>query len=210
MQLSITSKMALLVAILAGFALSPLFLYFIPFTSIQSDSTPLIGSVFALQKQKKNLDIPVRIKIPAIKVNAPLDSVGLTPDGAVGAPKDPTHAAWFNKSPLPGNIGSTVITGHIGRWVSGKKSVFDNLKKLKKGDAISVTNGGGVTQTFIVNKLQVYSANDDVPDAFFSSDGKEHLNLITCEGKWNRISKSYPKRLIVFTDKKEPKESSLW
>jgi len=34
-----------------------------------------------------------------------------------------------------------------------------------------------------------------------SSDAKAHLNLITCEGVWDKVSKSYSKRLVVFTDR---------
>ncbi|MDP2630144.1 MAG: class F sortase [Candidatus Uhrbacteria bacterium] len=210
MQPSSTSKTTLLVAAIVEIILLPSFFYILPINSIQNGSSPFIRNVFALQKEQTNPEVPVRIKIQKIKVDAPIDSVGLTSNGAVGVPKNPTHAAWFNKSPSPGNVGSAVITGHIGPWGGGLKPAFDNLKKLKKGDAILVKNKKGVMTTFIVNKIKVYNENDDVPEAFFSSDGKAHLNLITCAGTWNRISKSYSKRLIVFTDKGEPKTSSLW
>lgn len=145
--------------------------------------------------------LPVRIKIPKLKVDAELESVGLTAQGAVGIPKGPTKAAWYNKSPRPGDTGSSVITGHYGVWKNGAQTVFNKLHTLRKGDRLSVKNNAGVTTTFVVRELRLYGKNDKAVDVFRSSDGKAHLNLITCEGVWNEAQKSYSKRLVVFTDK---------
>ncbi|PIZ82226.1 MAG: class F sortase, partial [Parcubacteria group bacterium CG_4_10_14_0_2_um_filter_41_6] len=41
----------------------------------------------------------------------------------------------------------------------------------------------------------------DVPEVFNSSDGKAHLNLITCTGVWNKEDNAFSERLVVFTDK---------
>jgi hypothetical protein len=40
-----------------------------------------------------------------------------------------------------------------------------------------------------------------VPEIFTSKDGKSHLNIITCDWAWNKNTKHYPNRLVVFTDK---------
>jgi LPXTG-site transpeptidase (sortase) family protein len=143
---------------------------------------------------------PVRIKIPSINVDAPIESVGLTMDGAVDVPKGPTNAAWFDEWPRPGEIGNAVIVGHSG-WKNGVSAVFDNLYKLQKGDKIYVENDTGVITTFIVREIQKYNPNADASDVFISNDGKSHLNLITCTGFWNKIWKSHSERLVVFTDK---------
>ena len=146
-------------------------------------------------------NLPVRIKIPRIKVNAKLESVGLTKDGAVGVPKGPTSAAWFNLSPRPGEKGSSVITGHYGYWKGGISTVFNFINRLKKGDRILVEDGKGVVTTFVVREIQSYDPNANAVDVFADTDGKAHLNLITCEGVWNARTKSFPKRLVVFADK---------
>lgn len=145
--------------------------------------------------------VPARLKIPKIKVDAALESVGLTSKGAVGVPKIPANAAWFNLGPRPGDNGNAVITGHYGRWINGQGSIFDNLNKLKKGDKIYVEDKKGAIATFVVREIRIYSPKADASDVFISNDGNAHLNLITCEGTWNRFSKSYPKRLVVFADK---------
>ena len=118
-------------------------------------------------------------------------------------PKERANVAWFNLGPRPGENGSAVIAGHYGRWKNGKGSVFDNLHKLRKGDKIYVEDENGVIITFVVRESRRYDPNASVGDVFGSNDGKAHLNLITCEGVWDKVSKTYSKRLVVFTDKEE-------
>jgi LPXTG-site transpeptidase (sortase) family protein len=144
--------------------------------------------------------LPVYLRIPEIGVDAPIDSVGLTPEGALGVPKGPVTSAWFDLGPRPGENGSAVIDGHFG-WKDGIPAVFDNLSKLHKGDIVYVEDTTGSTTAFVVRDIKTYGQNEDASDVFASSDGKAHLNLITCEGVWNNIQKSYSNRLVVFTDK---------
>lgn len=115
-------------------------------------------------------------------------------------PKDFTNVAWFNLGPRPGEEGSAAIAGHFGRK-NGKASAFDNLYKLRKGDKIYVEDDKGEVITFVVRGIRRYDPKADASGVFFSSDGKAHLNLITCEGAWNKVTKSYSKRLVVFADK---------
>ncbi len=152
---------------------------------------------------KANLDLPVLFQIPKIKVNAKVEHVGILNNGTMGVPKGPKEVAWFNLGPRPGEKGSSVIDGHSG-WKNGIPAVFDNLYKLRVGDKISVKNGKGVTTNFIVVKIKLYNPTADAASVFSSSDGKAHLNLITCTGTWDKVKKTHSDRLVVFTDKIEP------
>ena len=144
--------------------------------------------------------LPIRLIIPSINVNAAIESVGLTPAGAMNAPKGPADAAWFDLGPRPGDIGNAVIDGHFG-WKDNIPAVFDNLAKLQIGDKIYVETAKGTTIVFVVREVLTYDQNADARSVFNSNDGKAHLNLITCEGVWNAASKSYSNRLVVFADK---------
>ncbi len=145
-------------------------------------------------------DLPVRLKIPKITVDAAIEYVGLTPLGALDVPKGPVNAAWFKQGPRPGEAGSAIIDGHFG-WKNGIPAVFDNLNALGKGDKLYVENEKGSTTAFIVREVRLYGEHDKTSDVFISSDGKSHLVLITCEGVWNKKSHSYSNRLVVFADK---------
>lgn len=144
--------------------------------------------------------LPIRLKIPKIRVDADVEPVGIAADGSMDVPKDPVDVAWFKLGPRPGENGSSVISGHYG-WKNKKPSVFDNLHKLRKGDKLYITDDLGIITTFVVREARRYDPKADASAVFASSDGKSHLNLVTCEGIWNKILKSYSKRLVVFADK---------
>ncbi len=166
-----------------------------------STTALVIESATALSRQEQvNSGLPVRLKIPKINVDIALEYVGITSQGAVDVPKDPVNAAWFNLGPRPGEIGNAVIDGHSG-WKNGIRVAFDNLYKLQKGDRVYVEDDKGVVTSFVVRESKKYDPHADTADVFSSNDGKSYLNLITCEGIWDKVSKSYSKRLVVFTDK---------
>lgn len=115
-------------------------------------------------------------------------------------PKGPVNVAWFNLGPRPGGNGSAVIAGHYG-WKNNIPAVFDNLHKLRKGDKIYIEDDKGSVISFVVREIRIYGKDGDASGVFYSSDGKAHLNLVTCTGIWNKAEKTRSDRLIVFTDK---------
>ncbi len=209
MQSKILSRQILLIVVLIGFALFLEFLVnFISKISTYSSLTSLTADTTLLYEQEKvnsslstsQAGLPVRLKIPRINIDASVEYVGLTSDGTMDIPKDPADVAWFNLGQRPGENGSAVISGHYG-WKNGKAAVFDYLYKLRKGDKLYIEDDKGMTTTFAVREIRRYDPKADASDVFSSSDGRAHLNLVTCEGVWDRVSKTYSKRLVVFTDK---------
>ena len=162
----------------------------------------LIANVSTLfERGSSDPHTPTRLRIPRLNVDAKIEHVSLTSSWAMEAPKIPADAGWFSMGPRPGETGSAVIAGHYG-WKDGIPAAFDNLHALVKGDEIFVERKDGTTVTFIVREVLLYGEKDDASAIFGSSDGKAHLNLITCEGIWNKVSKSYSDRRVVFADRK--------
>ncbi len=188
-------RLILLIFIFSGFVF---FLIFILKNTLENRLRIENQKIVDLQGEIKVK--PIRLKIPSLDVDSFIESVGLTKEGRVDSPKSPENAAWFNESPLPGEVGNSIIDGHSG-WKNGIPAVFDNLYKLKIGDKIYVENENGEVVTFVVTHLKKYKSNENAPDVFISNDGMAHLNLITCTGFWNKILKSRSERLVVFTDK---------
>lgn len=145
---------------------------------------------------------PVRLMIPSIRVNAPVEKKGLASDGTLDVPKGPATVAWYQYGPRPGDAGSAVITGHYGPWRTGARSVFDNLNKLRKGDIVKVQDDKGNLLSFKVREKKLLSK--DAPAAevsrIFNKNNGTHLNLITCSGTWLPRLKTYTERLVIFTD----------
>lgn len=151
-------------------------------------------------QQELPIEKPIRLKIPSIGVDASIEHVGLTFDGAMGVPTNPESVAWFNLGPRPGELGSAVLAGHVD-WIDTSSAVFEALHTLREGDVIYVEDDQGATRTFIVQKTVLYDKDDDAMDVFYSSDGISHLNLITCAGGWDPVQQTYKERFIVFADR---------
>jgi len=197
-----------LIALVTGFVCSPAILfYFVPqIFSRSADrrarNDSLLGesaAAFSTQEQARS-ELPVRLKIPKINVDSVVEYVGLASDGTMDTPKNPEDVAWFDPGPRPGENGSAVLAGHEG-WKNGAPAVFDNLHALQKGDKLYVEDEKGATMAFVVRGFRTYGEKEDAADVFGFGDGKSHLNLITCQGVWNKARKSYSHRLVVFADK---------
>ncbi|MDP2651926.1 MAG: class F sortase [bacterium] len=186
----------MIIVVTAGFALVIAFLlYRAPQSPIQNGLLPLLG-----QKRDATVRLPIRLKIPQINIDAAIEYVGVASDGTMDVPKGPNDVAWFELGPRPGEQGSAVIAGHYG-WKNNIPAAFDAVSTLQKGNKIYVEDDTGVTIVFVVRETRLFDPKADASSIFESSDGKAHLNLITCEGVWDAVSKSYSKRLVVFTDR---------
>jgi LPXTG-site transpeptidase (sortase) family protein len=143
--------------------------------------------------------LPIRLKIPVIGVDSAIEDALITSDGRMDVPVGSVNVAWFALGPHPGEIGSAVIGGHFGTS-NGKPFVFYNLDKVKVDDKVYIIDDKGDSLAFIVRSIKLFDRDDDASTVFTSADGLAHLNLITCEGIWNQVNNTYPKRRVVFTD----------
>lgn len=130
--------------------------------------------------------------IPAINVDAQIQYLGVNSKGEMEVPSNTADVGWFKFGPRPGEKGSAVIAGHF-NGKNGEAGVFANLDKLKEGDLVFIK-----TLTFRVYKTQIYDPG--YADEVFSKNDDIYLNLVTCDGTWDGVKKSYNKRLVVFTN----------
>ena len=169
--------------------------------SITSIAGPVTSTVFETSLQQSVVAVPpTRIKIPIINLDAKIEPVGITAKGEMGLPNDPNNVAWYDLGQTPGETGTAVIAGH-NIWKNSKASTFAKLSDLNLGDKIFIENEKGEIAVFAVQKTRKYSPEIDTTDIFRSTDGKSHLNLITCAGSWDKSTQSFTQRLIVFAVK---------
>ena len=205
-------RKGLLAISLTAYLLALVFIfYFIPRSLARADLELVIKNAIVRARQGQvSYGLPVRLEFPSVDIDAIVEHLGVTSggimdtpqniDGIMDAPRNIDNVAWFNLGPRPGEIGSAVIAGHYG-LKNGKASVFTNLYKLRKDDKLYVEDDKGVATSFIVREIRKYDQKADASGIFNSNDGHAHLNLITCEGDWDEVSKSYLERLIVFSEK---------
>lgn len=141
--------------------------------------------------------MPTKIYIPAIKVNAKIEKVTLLPDGQMDVPKDTDVAGILYPGILPGAKGNVIIDGHVDSYIG--PAIFFNLKKLKSGDEITVSNSDGRKLTYTVESVETFTTAEAPVERIFGKSTEARMNLITCTGRYNRKKQEHEKRLVVFT-----------
>jgi sortase (surface protein transpeptidase) len=142
--------------------------------------------------------VPLRLRIPAIGVQAPVTTVGLNANDTVQVPplNDHNLAGWYEYGPSPGQRGPAVLLGHVDS-VTGI-SVFFHLKDLRKGDKIYITLADGKTATFAVDGLQRASKTAFPTSAVYGKLSYAGLRLITCGGTFDPTTGHYADNIIVY------------
>jgi LPXTG-site transpeptidase (sortase) family protein len=137
---------------------------------------------------------PTRLVVPSIKVDAPVEPVGMDAQGRMGVPSQASNVAWYRLGSAPGDVGDAVIAGHLD-WTSGP-AVFWSLGRMRKGDQITVVRADGSSVRFVTDASTMVPY-DSPTDAFFTRAGPPSLTLITCAGAWDRQRGTYLQRLVV-------------
>lgn len=138
-----------------------------------------------------------RVRIPAIRVDAPVMPVGLDADGWVGAPppEDPNLAGWFTGAVSPGEKGTAVVVGHVDNKMG--PAVFYGLGALKKGNRVEVERKDGKTAVFEIYGIEVFEKKDFPGDRVYASKGTPELRVITCGGGFSKQN-GYDGNVVVF------------
>jgi len=165
---------------------------------VSSDDSDLVPPASAQAVQSGTSTVPVRLKIPALSIDANVQQVGRTKAGAVGIPSNFTDVAWYQYSPVPGALGNALIDGHLDNAIS-LPGVFKHLSDIQPGDDIYVVNASGQELHFTVTKTESIPYNATSTDEIFSTSSAAHLILITCQGTWDQSIKEYSNRLVVFS-----------
>jgi sortase (surface protein transpeptidase) len=132
---------------------------------------------------------PVRMQIPAIDIDAPVEQVGF-----LDVPRDPANVAWFKTGSAPGEPGTATFDGHL-NWIGFAPAVFWNLGKLHEGDEIDVLGGNGERQSWRVDLVTSVPYTSQPPDWLYAGAGPPRISLITCDGSW--LGHVYSNRLLV-------------
>ncbi|TQK52941.1 sortase family protein [Streptomyces sp. SLBN-118] len=140
---------------------------------------------------------PVRLRVPAIDVDAPMTRLGLDAAGALRPPPadSPGLAGWYGDGTAPGSTGTAVTTGHVDTRAG--PAVFHDLGALTKGDTIEISRADQRTAVFTVDALEVYEKKKFPDKKVYGSSGRPELRLITCGGEYTK-STGYQGNLVVY------------
>jgi sortase (surface protein transpeptidase) len=139
---------------------------------------------------------PVRMDIPAIGVDGKVARLGLAKNGKMlQLPKKPKRAGWFDRSVTPGEMGPMIVIGYIDGGFRGP-GVFKRLRKLGKGDAITMTRADGVVATYRVDRIKSYQPAKLPVRKVYGSSSSPVLRIITCGGSLTKGAR--PTNVVVY------------
>ncbi|GGR94883.1 class F sortase [Streptomyces aureoverticillatus] len=131
---------------------------------------------------------PVGLRIPAIRVSAPVVDVGLRGDGQIQEPPPEKRnlTAWYRDSASPGVKGTAVIVGHVDH--SSGPAVFYGLGALRAGHSIEIRRRDGKTAAFRVYGVKAHSKRAFPVREVYGDRGRPELRLITCGGTYSKTA----------------------
>lgn len=143
---------------------------------------------------------PAAIDIHAIGVHSEMQQVGLTAEHTLEVPAPGPYydqAAWYKHSVTPGEIGPSVIVGHVDSAADGP-SVFFDLGNLRPGDEVLITRRDGTVAMFTVEAVRQYPKDEFPTELVYGETNHAALRLITCGGEFDRGERSYRDNIVVF------------
>jgi len=139
---------------------------------------------------------PVRLRIPALKVDAKIEKLGLQRDGAIAVPATTDIAGWYEYGPRPGQPGPAVILGHVDSQAG--PGIFFDLYRVRPGTVVRVDRADGSSATFTITQVKKVPKVQFPTDLVYAPTLDPTLRLVTCGGSFDRSRGSYRDNVIAF------------
>ena len=142
---------------------------------------------------------PTRLQIPAIGVSSSLLQLGLNKDRTVQVPplSRDSKAGWYTGSPTPGQLGPSLLLGHVDSAEYGP-GVFFKLGALHQGDTVDVTRADATVAVFRIDRVASFPKDHFPTLEVYGDTSNAQLRLITCGGKFDFSARSYESNIVVF------------
>jgi LPXTG-site transpeptidase (sortase) family protein len=144
------------------------------------------------QAQVKNPDYPVRLIVPSIGLDAPIEYMDVNAKGEMDVPDGSTkNVGWYEDGTIPGNTGSAVIAAHV-------YAIFSKLKHVIPGSDIYIVTKENTKLHFVVDETKTHDLGKLSSEFLFNRNDDKRLNLITCAGTFIPSLDTYDQRFVVY------------
>jgi hypothetical protein len=160
---------------------------------------PLVPAPDAAPRPVAPAPEPVRVAVPSLGIDAAVDPVGVDPDGQLTIPADIGRVGWYRFGPVPGNVGSAVLAGHVDDVEQGL-GVLAPLREAAVGQEVVVTDAEGTTTRWQIVSRGLIPKGELPLDRIFNRSGPPRLVLLTCGGPFLPEYRSYRDNLVVIAE----------
>ena len=154
---------------------------------------------FRSSRTYETVATPVRLRIPALRVDGRVDRIGLRPDGTIGVPTRTDVAGWYEQGPRPGQPGPAVILGHVDS--RNGPGIFLDLIRARPGTMVRVDRTDGSSVTFRITEVSRVPKVRFPTDLVYAPTLDSTLRLITCGGGFDRTRGSYRDNVIAYAER---------
>jgi sortase (surface protein transpeptidase) len=144
------------------------------------------------------IPLPVSVRIPALGIASPLIPLGLNADNTLEVPQDFAVAGWYTGRPVPGEVGPSIVVGHVDS--KSGPAVFYRLNDVAAGMTVEVERSDGTVARFAVVAKEQHDKDAFPTEHVYGPTDTPQLRLITCGGTFDRSIGHYNDNLIVFAD----------
>lgn len=142
---------------------------------------------------------PTTLSIPDVDINTSLITLGRNQDGTMEVPESYEVAGWYKHSPTPGEIGPTIITGHVDSYRG--PAVFWRLSQTRPDQTVELTREDGQKVKYSVTKVKQFDQSNFPTNEVYGNIEHSGLRLITCGGVFDHSSGNYSHNTVVFAKK---------
>jgi sortase (surface protein transpeptidase) len=159
-----------------------------------ADQSP--AEVFKSARTYDEVAEPVWLRIPALKVDAKIERLGLQRDGTIAVPATTDIAGWYEYGPRPGQAGPAVLLGHVDSQAG--PGIFIDLYRARPGTTVRVDRADGSSATFTITQVTKVPKVRFPTDLVYAPTLDPTLRLVTCGGSFDRARGSYRDNVIAF------------
>ena len=136
------------------------------------------------------------LDVPRLGISrSSLVGLGVDTAGELVPPASIATAGWFTGSAVPGQVGPTVIAGHVDSYAG--PGIFFRLDTLRPGDLVAVGRSDGVTVRYRVTDVLTVPKDAFPTRAVYGPAPGPELRLITCGGDFDHSVRRYLSNVVV-------------
>lgn len=125
---------------------------------------------------------PVRVRLPARHIDAPVDLTGIADSGTMEVPSNVARIGWTGAVQAGAERGATLLAGHVDSAKQGR-GAFWSLREVHAGDTVLITTRAGAALSYVVDGV-IQENKGDLPAFVSAEDGPHRLVLVTCGGSF--------------------------
>lgn len=128
-------------------------------------------------------------------IGLPITETSIDANKRMVVPQGLKVAGWLKTSPIPGNVGNSLIAAH--RDWNNKLGAFKYLEDIRIGETVIIEYENEEHREFKVVNKEIIDINKKPNAKIEINSNKRMITLISCTGAFDTKIKSYTQRALV-------------